>query len=793
MADRVIYVSFMLHGNMSYDRYTKQVVEAGFPTLYRKGIEALLHDPSVPAVVDLSGITIRWLAQVAPDVLDGLRLLAGRGQIDIAGCQYACSVNANTDEITTLEACRLGMELAREQLDPTADGFFCQEMSYHQQIPWVLRQLGCRWTVLKGRPGERLPIYVEGLSGDRVYAFIQAQHSAEGVAAELGEAEDGAYYLLGCDFEMLPDMAAVRDQLRRAQASHDVEVRFATVRTWLAEREGTLPPRRVPARGNGTPLPLELESFSRWTLKPRDIEFRGHLLRAMATVRAAELLGGLLRDERGDVGPPDAALAVDNPWDALFEHHGEFSDDAARLGPPDAPLSRARHMLLIGANSDAVGWAPWQPRQLHRQGELNRAASLAEAHAASLLRARARTQGTPDPVLYAVFNPTRSREAVIELDLPIAMEVTGAPVLHTSAGSRVRHRLRVPLPEYGCANVAFRVAPQPSWPGPWRRGERIGAGDLALAHTGTGLEVRKGSRSCSLSFAPFRLSDVDGVWEPREVSLDLSRALWRWRDTPLGPQLEGMVEPAWPLMMRLLLEGEGDVALLTIDLWAHQPCRIGDLGSYDCEGLRLDVFSNPGDLVYSIPYGAESPPESGLSHVAVHRYAALTDPAGSVAVFPISGLQGVSSEAEAGRLGLRLGASALGELDGQPALTIRDGFGHHDMHTTGAVFSGHYRHRIGVLLVEGSADEADLHHRGCALQEPPFVVRAPGPIPEGPLVEVLPEGLDIAGAITWGGRRELVVFNPSPHAVHGRVRAQGLAWQARMGPYAIARVPLAYK
>ena len=84
MAKRVVYVSFMLHGNMSYDRYTKQTIEESFPRLYRKGVDALLADPSVPAVVDLSGITIRWLDRVAPDVLEGLRLLAKRGQIDIA-------------------------------------------------------------------------------------------------------------------------------------------------------------------------------------------------------------------------------------------------------------------------------------------------------------------------------------------------------------------------------------------------------------------------------------------------------------------------------------------------------------------------------------------------------------------------------------------------------------------------------------------------------------------------------------------------------------------------------------
>lgn len=790
MAKRVVYVSFMLHGNMSYDRYTKQTIEESFPKLYRKGVDALLADPSVPAVVDLSGITIRWLDRVAPDVLEGLRLLAKRDQIDIAGCQYACSVNANTDEITTFEACRLGMDLAREHLDPRAEGFFCQEMSYHQQIPWVLRQLGCRWTVLKGRPGERMPVLLDGLSGDRVYGFIQAQHSAEGVASELAEVEDGAYYLLGCDFEMLPDMGAVRDRLSAAEAATDVEIRFATVRSWLAEREGTLPPRRLPARGNAIARPLELESFSRWTLKPRDIEFRGELMRAMAAVRSAELLAALLPSRAGTDTLPDAALAVDNPWDALFEHHGEFADDASRLRARGRDLARARHMLLIGANSDAVGWAPWQPRQLHRQGELRRATVLSEAHAAALLRSCAATQGTADPVVYAVFNPTRARETTITIDQPIAMQAEGAPVMHTSVNGAVRHHIRVALPDYGCANLALRPSEAAAWPGEWEPGSQIEAGGMSIARRGEGVALRLGSRTCTVGLAPFLLTDVANQWEPREVAPDLSRGIWRWRRTPLGPQLECMIELEWPLMMRWLLEPQGEVAMLTIDLWAHQPCRIGELGSYDPEGLRLDVVTSPGALAHSIPFGAERVAEPGLSHVVAHRFAALEQEEGGVAVLPVSGLQGISADPSSGRLGLRLGASALGELDQQPSLTIRDGYGSHGMHTTGAVFSGHYRHRIGILLFGPSTTAAALHHLGRQLQEPPLVVRVPGPVPAGALLEMRPEALDVAGVVAPEGRPELVVFNPSEEPANGRLRTDGATWQSRLEPYGIARVSL---
>ena len=46
------------------------------------------------------------------------------GQIALAGCQYACSVNINTDERTTFESIRVGLEILRETLSPQVKGFF---------------------------------------------------------------------------------------------------------------------------------------------------------------------------------------------------------------------------------------------------------------------------------------------------------------------------------------------------------------------------------------------------------------------------------------------------------------------------------------------------------------------------------------------------------------------------------------------------------------------------------------------------------------------------------------------
>ena len=162
MAKRVVYVSFMLHGNMSYDRYTKQTIEESFPAVARAWMRS--GRSSVPAVVDLFGHYDPRLDRVTQN--SWRPPLPGRSDRH-RGCQCR-SLNANTDEID-VRGIRLGMD-QREHLDPVRR-LFCQEMSITSRSVGA-RQLGCRWTVLKAGL-ERMPVLLEGLSGDG-YGFIQA-------------------------------------------------------------------------------------------------------------------------------------------------------------------------------------------------------------------------------------------------------------------------------------------------------------------------------------------------------------------------------------------------------------------------------------------------------------------------------------------------------------------------------------------------------------------------------------------------------------------------------------------
>jgi len=423
MPKKVIYVSLCLHANMSYDRYTKQTILEYFPRIYRRGVNMLKMHPKITAHIDLSGVTIRMLQQKAPDILDGLRILSERGQIALAGCQYASSANVNTDELTTFEACRLGLEILRETIDPKTTGFFPQELSYHSQLPWILKQLGVEWMILRGWKNSRFwpPVRVRGLDGTAIPTIMLNVNISQ-LENLCRRAEDRTFLLLGADFEGLPDLIEIQKHIGRIAQNLNINIVFNIMPRWLKEHGQPNKVVDLEPFGNGTPELLELRSFSRWVLKPLDICMRQHSLPAMAAVRRAGLIAGAFREEADIPISQTSSPAVDNPWDLMFEHALEFPEDEERylfLREGGTALSRAYHHLLIGVNSDAIGWAAWEPRWQHRIGELARARILADQMVGRALDVVATNITIPRALqkaerLFLVFNPTRARTVLLQ-------------------------------------------------------------------------------------------------------------------------------------------------------------------------------------------------------------------------------------------------------------------------------------------------------------------------------------------------------------------------------------------
>ena len=110
---KTVYISFLLHGNMCYDRYTKQEIREKFPGIYATGVRAMHKNPDVTAHIDFPGLTVLSLKRYAPWFLDELKPLVDRKQVVMVGCEYAANHPMCADEESELLAGRVTMEIIR--------------------------------------------------------------------------------------------------------------------------------------------------------------------------------------------------------------------------------------------------------------------------------------------------------------------------------------------------------------------------------------------------------------------------------------------------------------------------------------------------------------------------------------------------------------------------------------------------------------------------------------------------------------------------------------------------------
>ena len=57
-ANKTVYVTFVYHGNMCWDRYTKDQIRAWFTRMYRSITEVWKQNPELGSNVELSGVTL---------------------------------------------------------------------------------------------------------------------------------------------------------------------------------------------------------------------------------------------------------------------------------------------------------------------------------------------------------------------------------------------------------------------------------------------------------------------------------------------------------------------------------------------------------------------------------------------------------------------------------------------------------------------------------------------------------------------------------------------------------------
>jgi hypothetical protein len=714
---KTVFISFLLHGNMCYDRYTKQEIRDKFPRIYATGVRALAAHPEVTAHIDFPGLTLLSLKQYAPWFLKELKPLVDRRQVVMVGCQYAASHALASDEESDLIASRISMELMRRELQSDCSTFFPQEMVFHPQLPYIMNQIGARRLIVMPDGWDR-PRRVQGIEGSSVEVYpLDLRAIRLGKLEEYYDSHaDGSFVMGGGDFEQLGDINAYVAEIARLAQKGKI-IRWSTVDRYEQEIGVTVRCAAPHPFGQAQEDRELSPSFSRWMTHPQDTIWRGHAVQTLDVLRAAGF--AQTAATLHNLGAVDVPLKQswttlpDNPWDTRFEEVNEYPETEAEcLAPGGEPtlLSRAWHHALIGLNSDSSGWFPWTPRTLHRQTVLDASRSLSNEvldrfaqQVASHIRKPA-----PDCAGYVLaLNPAAARTAEVSLRVEAPLALVGAdgsrlPGAVTFREGQWSSSARVELQAYGYRLLGLRAgnsAPAAEW----RTASEISSDGRHVALNSGRLVLTEGGRQVEIAVAPFKLQDPSGAAKPEDVKPDWTRASTRVRETEFGPDLEIFTELAWAVWIRLVIGVRPGHVAVTASVQVDMPRRIGKL-KYDPEGLLLEFRGWSGRARYDVPYATIEHTNPEPSFVAAQRFVSIDSDDAAFAVVALGGNQSFRVAPRAGIVAASLGASIQGRADTRPECRILpSGYAQHLISSGGDPFFGAYEHSFALLVCPPAA------------------------------------------------------------------------------------------
>jgi len=734
---KIVYVTVIYHGNMCWDRYTKDQIRRDFTKAYRLIVDLWKKHPELRSNVELSGVTVKTLQQVAPDLLEDMKRLEEIGRLVFVGTHYAAQVNLCTDEETELRSIRLGTEISKRELSVKVHGFWPQEVSYYPQLPRVLSEVGLEWTVIRPIKPRTRPIRLKGLDGTEIIGIpLCKTRQISNLEQLYDQCSNGDLIAFGEDFESnWPDMLGrllktVADLRKKGK-----RIEFITVPEYL-KRYPTIEVEEMPVFRDSNPEESDKSpSLSRWVSDPLDIIVHEQTKKAMYTVRHAETLAALVKEAYGvDVNLPieeSRMTLMDDPAGWSIEDVKDFPQvevEYLSLEGRPAMLSRMWHLLLIGVNSDSRGWYPIIERRRHRITSLRNAELLALEvikNALKVIGERISPIGMKGEFLFVVYNPLRSRKAHITLRLDAPYKIYDVDGREIRSSSRLTDEgiiteAIVDVPDYGYTLIRASKRGKLEKP-EWKPGESIQNGSMRLEYKNGSLRLTREDENIELFLEPFKLRLLGRDEKPRIVSLKAENTMVKVREG-LKPEMVIYSRLEWGVGFKASFTLEEDALRCEVEFDFRSPSYVGE-GKWMPNGLTFSVKSKPGDIYYDIPYGVVKHHYRGECFIAASRFATLQSDKSGIAIISTSGAQSFKCNAKEGLLGIGLGASTIGTPIEPPEMVFtNDGQFHHQLKIDGEVFAGKYRHTFVIYPYKGTWRDADVPHRARQENESVYVV-----------------------------------------------------------------------
>lgn len=808
-APKKVYFSYTLHGNMNYDRYPRSTIWEKFPETYQNILDFIAARPEFKGQIQLSGQTFKTLQQIAPEFLKQASKLQRQGQIDITGTFYAEPVNVCMDGETNLLAASLGTSIVRREIAHPS-GFFLQEHAWNPQLPWILTRAGVDWTPIRmAKPSHFHPFYAVGLDGTKIPA-VQELRSYGNYQKLVETLPNLALILIGGDYELprrfmqaYEETKAINDQ------QSDIVVEWIRVRDYLEQ----FPITEEEFVDNSKLVGIEnWDSYSRWTADPLDIRVHTITKRAMSAIRAAKIaavVAPVYARNHGlmDIPQPDLDITevetyeVDSGLDWEIEHASSYPDvepEYLKHGDRSTVLTRAKHLLAWGVNSDSRGWWPLYERRVERMESLQQVVDLSEEIMSRALIpiGEAVHQAEGIQRSFIVFNPEKKRVVNLSMNTtrPYRVISEGSKQLESRnyrRGGSYELQVAIPLPAYGFSVIGLLDDGSVQTPR-WVEGRTIRNDRLELSAQEDRLRIKVDGHDLTLSLDPFQVRILAEMVNRQYSELE------GWRDAkPFGSarvsvNRDGLYERLridrqvdWVIHLRQEYELREDHIDCTWSFTFPHPTLIRRTGAFQNfndlfrpEGLmaRLETGES-GEVFYDVPFGITTHQVNMPSYVCALNFALLQQNGHGVTLAARTGEQAIAVDSARGSLALALGASTPSGPVRNPYMIV-DGLKiEHESPWYAEPFGGTYVHEFAIYPFAGQWNEGRVPGRVRSILNPAYVFELPRPKGSQPLMPVSdtllmlePSDMELTHIERTSGGIEVRLNERSRREVKGSIR-----------------------
>jgi hypothetical protein len=728
-AVKKIYLSFIVHGNMNYDRYVKPTIWRDFPVIYENFLDFMDENSGFKGQIQFSGQTFNSLKQTAPEVIEHAIQLNKKGQLNFTGTFYSEPVNINMDGETNLRCAKLGTLIIEDALGFT-DGFYLQERAYHAQLPYILNQSNVSWVPVIIGDDTYTPFKMKGLDGS-VTVCVPISNRDK-IVELIQKAPEGSLLLIEDDFELPQSFSENFEKINSFLASNkDFDVEWITVKEYI-NKFGVAEERFVDHSSKGKDI--NHGTYSRWTADPLDIIVQDYTNKAMTAFRDATIMNSIAENIlKKRIDEPFANSKITLNHDPLVWNieqaalYPEVENKFLKRNGEITILSKAEHLLLWAVNSDAKGWYPLFERRRERINSFVNSTALSEEIINRGIETISENIGVSGYDKYFIaFNTLNERVKVVKFETSSLFEVydyaTGNKIesYTTLTGGKYTTEIQTRFPAFGYKVLGLRKSENYSQV-IWNEGHVTSNGNLSLKATNEKLVLTGYGNNIEIALDSFQIKALT------EMTAGLGDENWRdakpygntrfYTSEALFPQLKIEKQIDWLVHMQQIFTLLPDRVLCEINFTFPHPTLLRKQGvvqgnTFNPEGLTLKFNSGkPGIVFYDIPFAITQNQLKGLNYFCPLSSGIFQFDAGAgFMVTTNTGEQAFYSKPEEGEMGIFMGASTTsGPVRDVGMEFVSKTNVKHEPAWYSEPFHGNYQHRFMILPFNGIWKENHLN------------------------------------------------------------------------------------